>query len=572
MRIILAVLLMRERIQPINGASIPTVHYTTSTVGWVGDPNGRGTVSLLTSCLITLGLCVWSSIHLNIPPRRLSSLRLGLRYAKWGLLGIFGPELVVYSAWRQLSSARTLQEEVRKFSANTGSAHLEQKPTEKLHLEREPVDSIRNWTIVHSFYAGMGGYTFDFDMGRPPQLASCLPDLRRSTLTPRGITLLAKCNLIPDVTRHEIEDKSKADRLTKTVVCIQAGWLLVQVFGRVAQNLPVTLLEINTLAHVLCTFIIYLLWWNKPSMVSEPTQLKGDWVPAICAFMYMSSQISIWERDRQSMRRRAWLDPELSTLVYVPQNLSLQQIDPPISDTSIEVSEDVMQQSTKNAARFPHFPGAGELQPRRIVSDTSAGRRRSLEFTKASEKVQITTVNDAKRWSLAAEAIQNYPAIASRLLVKKESKGFYDIFTEELLTEHAANWPAEDLLRSTEGLIMGMILWCASMAFGAIHLSAWKEHFPSATEALLWRASAICIGPSLAAHQPFSTTFLPRQPVLGQGRGASGSLDLLPELGYSVFSLRISLRFSQVVLSSRIRALPPAAYDTPDWSQVLPHF
>ena len=27
---------------------------------WVRDPNGRGTVGLLLSCVLTLGLCVWT--------------------------------------------------------------------------------------------------------------------------------------------------------------------------------------------------------------------------------------------------------------------------------------------------------------------------------------------------------------------------------------------------------------------------------------------------------------------------------------------------------------------------------
>ena len=40
-----------------------------NTVGWVSDPNGRGTFGLVTSYVFTLSLCVLSAMHLNILPR-----------------------------------------------------------------------------------------------------------------------------------------------------------------------------------------------------------------------------------------------------------------------------------------------------------------------------------------------------------------------------------------------------------------------------------------------------------------------------------------------------------------------
>ena len=46
-------------------------------------------------------------------------------------------------------------------------------------------------------------------------------------------------------------DKSKANTLAKALVIIQASWLLIQVIGRLIAKLPVTLLEVNTIAHVL---------------------------------------------------------------------------------------------------------------------------------------------------------------------------------------------------------------------------------------------------------------------------------------------------------------------------------
>lgn len=74
--------------------------------------------------------------------------------------------------------------------------------------------------------------------------------LPRLTLTARGMVLLAQCGHLPEIDKEQIEDKSKANDLAKAMVVVQAMWMLVQVIGRLAFRLPVTLLEVNTVAHV----------------------------------------------------------------------------------------------------------------------------------------------------------------------------------------------------------------------------------------------------------------------------------------------------------------------------------
>ena len=86
-------------------------------VGYVPDPDGRGTLSIFFSCLLTLSLCVWSSVHLNLPKHDESDFEYSWRYFKWSLLGIFGPELVIWAAWRQFISARALTKSIRSVVA-----------------------------------------------------------------------------------------------------------------------------------------------------------------------------------------------------------------------------------------------------------------------------------------------------------------------------------------------------------------------------------------------------------------------------------------------------------------------
>lgn len=77
-------------------------------IGWQSDPRGRGTFTLISSCVLTLTICVYSAMHLNVPPPGESIFRSWMRNIKWALLGIFGPEMVVFLAWQQYLSAKTL--------------------------------------------------------------------------------------------------------------------------------------------------------------------------------------------------------------------------------------------------------------------------------------------------------------------------------------------------------------------------------------------------------------------------------------------------------------------------------
>lgn len=65
-------------------------------------------------------------------------------------------------------------------------------------------------------------------------------------MTGEGILGLAKLGHLPDIPLDFILDKSKADNVTKTLVIIQATWLLIQYIPRLAAHLPLTLLEINS--------------------------------------------------------------------------------------------------------------------------------------------------------------------------------------------------------------------------------------------------------------------------------------------------------------------------------------
>lgn len=82
-------------------------------VAWYSAPNYRGTWDLIVSCVLTLMICVWSALHLNVPVKQSKLKDRNVRRLRWILLGIFAPEVVVSTAFAQYLTARWLLSEIR---------------------------------------------------------------------------------------------------------------------------------------------------------------------------------------------------------------------------------------------------------------------------------------------------------------------------------------------------------------------------------------------------------------------------------------------------------------------------
>ena len=81
--------------------------------GWVSEPDGRGTFTILSSCVLTLSLCVYTAIHLNVRHHKQTELQSWLDTSYWVVFGILAPELVLFVAWRQYVSATSLDRLVK---------------------------------------------------------------------------------------------------------------------------------------------------------------------------------------------------------------------------------------------------------------------------------------------------------------------------------------------------------------------------------------------------------------------------------------------------------------------------
>lgn len=207
--------------------------------GWFSPPNLRGTADILWNCLSTLFICVYVVLHLNVPAPSDGELRIILRKIGLMFIGVLAPEFITWYAVDQYSRAQRSTEEIQN-----------------LHRGQ--------WTITHSFYANMGGFVVHPQNSQDPLV-----------LDAQGIKSYVTDGVLelPTISEHEIKDKSKADRLAKAIACLQAASVVVQCIARLAQRLPISSLEFVTLGYVLCAFVIYWYWWDKPLDVMIPTTI-----------------------------------------------------------------------------------------------------------------------------------------------------------------------------------------------------------------------------------------------------------------------------------------------------------
>lgn len=222
-------------------ASASTIPDESMRRGWVDQPNQRGTMDIIVSCVATLFICLWTMLHLNLPAPDDSDWTKLWRKLRWLLLGILAPELPMLFAFAQWASAKRSVKSMRNFGHT-------------------------NWTLAHAFYADAGGFTL-----HPP-------DTKPFPTTAKQLQYLVEESYmeLPAITSREIWDKSKADKLAKTIACLQAAWLVSNLCARAAQGLAVTPLELQTLALVFCSLATLCFWLSKPLNVESPTPLHLD--------------------------------------------------------------------------------------------------------------------------------------------------------------------------------------------------------------------------------------------------------------------------------------------------------
>ena len=583
------------------------------TAHWESDPTDRrGTWTILSTCIITLTLCVYTSLHLNVPAHKDSAASTFFMKAKYVVFGLLAPELIVFNAWRQRTVASSLVARLRKERGGKqttpllrrffkglktlprkiyqGIKALPKKLTGALEknvhdnglpfvVDKDPWADI---TLIHGFYIVMGGYAFDVSRDTKPRIWPRKVD----RLTPSPIAVLSCLisqdkdlrEVLPFLTEEEIWDKSKANGLAKTIVCVQAAWFCTQCIARVGQGMPISLLELNTFAHAICALLVYVLWWNKPLDVHEPTVIdvsQSDTARYICALAWSGPQAPVPHLRRVSpVDKRLWkrlLDRlrqiiKESTQCHLGDgpltNLSPGQAPTPKGHISAQLSG--LDRPLALQQRPPHFEG---LDPEEMKSRIWTSSDPPVFALKGAEPIPSTSLNVSNEWSsidvdeILLERIRvvekvrtlgnsaAYDTAFSRILDAADPdlcmfKPRELNFTDSLMRQQSDVSPVGRNLAGASGIILSGFL------YGGLHMIAWGSNaFNSAIEDLAWKISCFVV----AGGGLFTFAGIFGLDMATKRKQANRRMDIMKGLVY--VSAPIYLAFFLLYLVSRVYLL-----------------
>ncbi|RAK96823.1 uncharacterized protein BO80DRAFT_416126 [Aspergillus ibericus CBS 121593] len=313
--IILALLLLNHPV-PAQTVNITTAAQTGERVGWVSSPNTRSTSDILFSCLSVFLLCSWKCVHMNVPTIEESDAgwlhlwgclpywptaplrQLWARRVRWMVVIAIAPEIGVTMAYVEYASARDLFKKCRHLGFTMSHAFYACMGGFRFAIPREPN---RDGTGDDGGNGGDGGDGGDSANDKPvKQGAAPAEDIEGNAVSGDGVATgldyyypwgvgfeeLEELGLFPATSDHDLQNRSlpvvkeqdihnasTSDALTKGLACLQCGWLVIQSIARAATGLPLTELELMTLAFIFCALIMYGLWWNKPFGVQRATVL-----------------------------------------------------------------------------------------------------------------------------------------------------------------------------------------------------------------------------------------------------------------------------------------------------------
>ena len=293
---------------------IPTIEHRSLMGNHCNDLAHCRTIwNIIWSCLVTIFSCTWVAVHPNVPcPKKREANGWIEKYIRNPLLSfvehrlplficaLLVPEYVLAWAIRQFLRARKIAKGEFELCVKYLSITM--------ILSKSLLD--QGWSTTHGFFVIMGGFhlfergsiemsnsdkaiLYDYDNPLRPLAAGDLCE----DYTYQSIRANIDFTSFTVPTEEEINDRGKSDWLAKSLVLLQTSWFVMQCIARAIEHLPITHLEIVTLAYAAMNFVIYIFWWNKPLNVNRPVRV------------FRKSERSATQHQvitRETQRSRAW--------------------------------------------------------------------------------------------------------------------------------------------------------------------------------------------------------------------------------------------------------------------------
>lgn len=205
--------------------------------GWTLESPGRGTLTVVITCLFTTFLCTWIVIHPRVDRR--TNFRLFHKVALF-LKTIVAPELIAVEGAQEWTQSRKM---IRQCAEYTNG----------------------EFKLVHAFYISMLAIRYQTENGA-------------KVIWPNQYTWLLEQGLISwsdyatwGLSLENIKDKSNADATAKAFALVQVAWYVAQCVMRAVHDLPLAPLETMTLSYIPLFTITYFFWWTKPKDITTPS-------------------------------------------------------------------------------------------------------------------------------------------------------------------------------------------------------------------------------------------------------------------------------------------------------------
>ena len=324
----------------------------------------------------------------------------------------------------------------------------------------------------------------------------------------------------------EIRDKSKGDTLSKGLVIVQTSLrFLLQCIARGISHLPITGLELVTVAFVTITFVTNGLWWYKP--------------------LYGECGVRVY-RKHQDGRVKEGIEGQASVGTGGPG--SADRIPSEIDERSNLVDE--------SAIAIPEAPAAAERNINPWVIATKRMRGFILDPQRGPMWVVVLVVVLAPIW------IPLY-ALVQMLVLIGELMGFGD-------TEHEIEAGAKGVPTLYSGNRRNRILainvgMVTATIFGGIHCVASSFQFPSYNEKAIW----VVISAGAAGSPAFWVAIVMIASYFESSQEASQeTMKILSGVAIACVIFRVMLL---VLTFIALRSLPLDVYKTVQWTSFIPH-
>ncbi|TFK61380.1 hypothetical protein BDN72DRAFT_904157 [Pluteus cervinus] len=403
-----------ETVQTVNVA--PKILFGLDTFGNPSCVGVRTLAQIVGSCLFTIAVSLFWAVRQNIPNPQ-SGLRARLLVnMKVVFYGLIAPEALLWWAMRQRIGARLFVEQMNQI---------------KPELQ---------WTITHGYFAQMGGFARKDN---------------RKVLSPPTLFLLLKGNKLDfEALRmhQQIKDKNNSNALSNSLVAIQVTWFVCECLSRLHERLPLTQLEVVTLASTTLNVMTSLVWWSKPSSVMHPIYLSVS-----------GATDTGHSHPHQTVGEMIWAALEkVWTATWKKSK--------PRQEKHGEGGQDGEKDGEGVKGRVCDAGGEGAQK----------GVRKKLA-SKGRQKGDAMKKHNASWWVIAPFLAVTEPV--------------WELLGDSQIHEHAMNVPTfyGVYLPPHYYLDLALPSLVVMMIFGGIHFLSWHTAFSTQTQLLLWRFSLITL-------------------------------------------------------------------------------